>query len=275
MVALSNANSKTSDVEANSTPQNASTIRDFPTPRKTKKFCRTTTPKDLPENAETDGKITATKHPNVGKTRGLRLAPYDHENRKWKTDFKMKTGEGDIEEGRPYRVSGRDIETIMLPSQYKEYTDVPSTMYTRVHGLFPHPVLTSRSRAHNHMQDWEKELILKQAVFVVITNVEPHYTQCAKALRKEHGIHETRDDLEDPEALLLQAAFPRIDQPNYLIYAGPNLWELEIIVASFGPKPKDKPEDKELTFGMPRVESELWSSLALKCLPPATLLLVW
>ncbi|KAI8816355.1 uncharacterized protein EV422DRAFT_571922 [Fimicolochytrium jonesii] len=199
---------------------------------------------DLPENAETDGKITATKHPNVGKKRGLRLVPYDHENRKWKTDFTMKTGEGDMEEGRPYRVSGRDIETVMLPSQYNEYTDVPSTMYTH----------------------WEKELILKQAVFVVITNLEPHYTLCAKALRKEHGIHETRDDLEDPKALLRQAAFPRIDQPNYLIYAGPNLWELEIIVASFGPKPKDKPEDQELTFGVPRVESELWSSLALKWL---------
>ncbi|KAI8825679.1 uncharacterized protein EV422DRAFT_503065 [Fimicolochytrium jonesii] len=260
------ANAETSAVEANSTTQNASTTRDCPTLRKTKKSCRPTLPKDLPENAETDGKIAATKHPNVGKKRGLRLAPYDHENGKWRTDFAMKTGEGDTEEDRPYWVSGRDIEKVMLPSQYKEYTDVPSTMYTRVHGLFPQPVLTSRSKAHNYMRDWEKELILKQAVFVVITNLEPHYAQCAKALRKEHGIHETPDDLEDPKALLRQAAFPRIDQPNYLIYAGPNLWELEIIVARFGPKPKDKPEDKELTLGVPRVESELWSSLALKWL---------
>ncbi|KAI8824888.1 uncharacterized protein EV422DRAFT_503674 [Fimicolochytrium jonesii] len=178
---------------------------------------------DLPENVETNGKITATKHPNVGKRRGLRLALYDHENGKWRTDFAMKTGEGDMEEDQPYRVAGRDIETVMLPSLYKEYTDIPSTMYTRVHGLFPHPVLTSRLKAHNHMQDWEKELILKQAVFVVITNLEPHYAQCAKALRKEHGIQETRDDLEDPKALLRQAAFPRVDQPNYIIHAGPNL----------------------------------------------------
>ncbi|KAI8818945.1 uncharacterized protein EV422DRAFT_569215 [Fimicolochytrium jonesii] len=157
---------------------------------------------DLPEDAETDGKITATMHPNVGKKRGLRRAPYDHENGKWRTDFAMKTGEGDMEEDRPPQ----------------------------------------------HMRDWEKDLIMKQAVFVVITNLEPHYAQCAKALRKEHGIHKTWDGLEDPKALLRQAAFPRIDQPNYLIYAGPNLRELEIIVASFGPKPKDKPEDKEITF---------------------------
>ncbi|KAI8816198.1 uncharacterized protein EV422DRAFT_330223 [Fimicolochytrium jonesii] len=177
----------------------------------------------------------------------------------------MKTSE-QMESGRPYRVGRRDIRDVMLPSQYKGYMDVPSTMYTRVHGLFPHPALTSRSAAHNHMRAWEKEVMEKQAVFVVITNLEPHYAQCAKALRKEHGIHETRDDLEDPKALLRQAAFPRIDQPNYLIYAGPNLRELKIIVASFGPKPIDQPEDKEMTFGVPKGESELWSNLALKWL---------
>ncbi|KAI8820213.1 uncharacterized protein EV422DRAFT_506929 [Fimicolochytrium jonesii] len=148
-------------------------------------FIRPPCLEDLPENAETDGQITATKHPNVGKKRGLHLAPYDHENCKWRTDLAMKTGEGDMEEDRPYWVSGRDIETVMLPSLYKEYMDVPSTI------------------------------------------PQPH-------ARLGKGI-----DLETSR---------------------------EIIVAGFGPKPKDKPEDKEMTFGVPRVESELWSNLALKWL---------
>ncbi|KAI8821696.1 uncharacterized protein EV422DRAFT_526600 [Fimicolochytrium jonesii] len=47
-------------------------------------------------------------------------------------------------------------------------------------------------------------------IFVVISDLPTPVRQCAKAFPATHGIRATRDDLEDPIALLRQAAFPRI-----------------------------------------------------------------
>jgi hypothetical protein len=213
---------------------------------------------------------------------GIRVCRYDGRGNGWGGNPNTPTDwiTSNYPQGECLRIHPNDAEPL-YPSRRNAYevTGDVTRLHSTVAGVYYRnaPPGTNAADPANHgpafafFGAWEDYVQHNGLVFVVFGEFPAFTTQCttdsrgsnSTANRDRHGIHPTRDDREDPNYLRRAAHFPRIRDPNCIIFGGPDVDTLEILMASTGPTVTPQPGLTVTSFGMQPAEQRAWSALMI------------